>query len=220
MEKKKVSKKKKKNTDVIAVFAILAFIILLGVVLSCINSYKNSEKLHKDQASVSKEELTQEKTLFITLGAISVVTIGIYTTVKIRSSIKKKRILEEKRRRQMEIEAAKKRISESKYDDILKAGNNILSERKKTEQILAKQNRNIRHKYDLNSFKDLDDDEFEESIRKNNGYSYNKRNYDDYDEKEKKSIIFVYAIKENKSLILGIIGIIIVLVIIGIIILI
>lgn len=216
MTKKKVSKKKKKNTDVIAVFSILAFIILLGVLMSCFHSMNSNENIKKESTTINSQELDEEKTLMITLGIVSVITIGIYTTVKIKASIKKKKIMEEKLRKQREIEAAKKRLKESQYDDILKAGNSILAERKKAEHILSEQRTTIKHKYDLNNFNEYDEED--NLKRKNSNTYYNDRDIDFMeDDKSDKSAV-MEAIRENKSLILTVLGIILVIVIFGIII--
>lgn len=214
MTKKKVSKKKKVNTDVIAVFAILAFIILLGIGVSCFHSLNYNESVKKESATVKSTSLNEEKTLIITLGIVSIITIGIYTTVKIKTSIKKRRIMEEKLKRQREIEAAKKRLNESMYDDILKAGNSVLWERKKAEHILSEQRTGIRHKYDLNNINDYEDLQADSiSNRKNNTYYSDEALGAD----EKQSAL-ISAVKENKSLILIVLGIILVIIIFGIII--
>ena len=216
MAKKKVTKKKKVNTDVIAVFAILAFIILLGIGVSCFHSLNYNENVKKESATASSTSLNEEKTLIITLGIVSIITIGIYTTVKIKTSIKKRRIMEAKLKRQREIEAAKKRLNESMYDDILKAGNSVLSERKKAEHILSEQRTNVRHKYDLNSF---NDDELEDNnIKDRRNSTYYGDEALDEDEAIEKQSALVSAIKENKSLILIVLGIILVIIIFGIII--
>lgn len=215
MAKKKVTKKKKVNTDVIAVFAILAFIILLGIGVSCFHSLNYNENVKKESATARSTGLNEEKTLIITLGIVSIITIGVYTTVKIKTSIKKRRIIEAKLKRQREIEAAKKRLNESMYDDILKAGNSVLSERKKAEHIFLEQRANVRHKYDLNSFTD---DELEDN---NINERRNNTNYVDGsldDEAVEKQSALINAIKENKSLIFSVLGIILVIIIFGIII--
>lgn len=215
MAKKKVTKKKKVNTDVIAVFAILAFIILLGIGVSCFHSLNYNENVKKESAAASNTGLNEEKTLIITLGIVSIITIGVYTTVKIKTSIKKKRIIEAKLKRQREIEAAKKRLNESMYDDILKAGNSVLSERKKAEHILLEQRANVRHKYDLNSF--IDDELEDNNIKeRRNNTNYVDRSFDD--EAVEKQSALINAIKENKSLIFSVLGIILVIIIFGIII--
>ena len=215
MAKKKVTKKKKVNTDVIAVFAILAFIILLGIGVSCFHSLNYNENVKKESAAASNTGLNEEKTLIITLGIVSIITIGVYTTVKIKTSIKKRRIIEAKLKRQREIEAAKKRLNESMYDDILKAGNSVLSERKKAEHILLKQRANVRHKYDLNSF--IDDEIEDNNIKeRRNNTNYVDGSFDD--EAVEKQSVLINAIKENKSLIFSVLGIILVIIIFGIII--
>lgn len=215
MAKKKVTKKKKVNTDVIAVFAILAFIILLGIGVSYFHSLNYNENVKKESAAASNTGLNEEKTLIITLGIVSIITIGVYTTVKIKTSIKKRRIIEAKLKRQREIEAAKKRLNGSMYDDILKAGNSVLSERKKAEHILLEQRANVRHKYDLNSFTDdeLEDNNIKE--RRNNT-NYVEGSLDD--EAVERQSALINAIKENKSLIFSVLGIILVIIIFGIII--
>ncbi len=215
MAKKKVTKKKKVNTDVIAVFAILAFIILLGIGVSCFHSLNYNENVKKESAAASNTGLNEEKTLIITLGIVSIIIIGVYTTVKIKTSIKNKRIIEAKLKRQREIEAAKKRLNESMYDDILKAGNSVLSERKKAEHILLEQRANVRHKYDLNSF--IDDELEDNNIKeRRNNTNYVDRSFDD--EAVEKQSVLINAIKENKSLIFSVLGIILVIIIFGIII--
>lgn len=215
MAKKKVTKKKKVNTDVIAVFAILAFIILLGIGVSCFHSLNYNENVKKESAAASNTGLNEEKTLIITLGIVSIIIIGVYTTVKIKTSIKNKRIIEAKLKRQREIEAAKKRLNESMYDDILKAGNSVLSERKKAEHILLEQRANVRHKYDLNSF--IDDELEDNNIKeRRNNTNYVDRSFDD--EAVEKQSALINAIKENKSLIFSVLGIILVIIIFGIII--
>lgn len=215
MAKKKVTKKKKVNTDVIAVFAILAFIILLGIGVSYFHSLNYNENVKKESASASNTALNEEKTLIITLGIVSIITIGVYTTVKIKTSIKKRRIIEAKLKRQREIEAAKKRLNESMYDDILKAGNSVLSERKKAEHILLEQGANVRHKYDLNSF--IDDELEDNNIKeRRNNTNYVDGSFDD--EAVEKQSALINAIKENKSLIFSVLGIILVIIIFGIII--
>lgn len=217
MAKKKVTKKKKVNTDVIAVFAILAFIILLGIGVSCFHSLNYNENVKKESATASSTSLNEEKTLIITLGIVSIITIGIYTTVKIKTSIKKRKIMEAKLKRQREIEAAKKRLNESMYDDILKAGNSVLSERKKAEHILSEQRTNVRHKYDLNSFNDYEKLE-DNNIKDRRSSTYYSDETLDEDESIEKQSALVSAIKENKSLILIVLGIILVIIIFGIII--
>ena len=215
MAKKKVTKKKKVNTDVIAVFAILAFIILLGIGVSCFHSLNYNENVKKESAAASNTGLNEEKTLIITLGIVSIIIIGVYTTVKIKTSIKNKRIIEAKLKRQREIEAAKKRLNESMYDDILKAGNSVLSERKKAEHILLEQRANVRHKYDLNSF--IDDELEDNNIKeRRNNTNYVDGSFDD--EAVEKQSALINAIKENKSLIFSVLGIILVIIIFGIII--
>lgn len=211
-KKNKVLKKKRINTDLVAVFAILACVILLGIGVSCFQNSDINGNAKNSTASMVKKQAEEETALIITLGVAAVVIIGLYTGIKIKNTMKKKKIIEEKLRKHQEIEAARKRLEELRYNELLMAGNTAVSEKRKEKYALSNQKTVIRHKYDFNSIDEYSDDK--RDYKEMGGtYYYDEDDMYSGEETDISKSAFINAVKENKSLVFSVAGIFAVIII-------
>ncbi len=155
---KNKKKKKKINSDTIAVLFILAIIILIGIFVSWMQRDGSTKDISQSISGGHKATVTNNDVVIVTVGVVAVVIVAIFVIVKVSVVKKKKRILLEKIKKQKELEEARKRVEAAKYSDILAAGHSVLKERKLADKIIENKTNSVRHKYDLNNIDDLDDE--------------------------------------------------------------
>lgn len=92
----------------------------------------------------------------------------------------------------------------ARYGDILSAGNKVLNERNKVEHILESQHsKEVKHKYDLNSFKDEDYIEDKGVEDRDTKSSQEEEDYDGW--------LYIIKDSDKKIAIAGVIGIVIII---------
>ena len=76
--------------------------------------------------------------------------------------------------RRRELEEARKRIEQARYDDILSAGNAVLKSRRDINSSINRFESGIHHKYDLNN---IEDDMYDKKKRVGIGHEHDYYNY-------------------------------------------
>lgn len=173
-------KKKRKNTDIIFVVFIFALIILMAVFFAWIQSGKNFQSISKNGNKGGFKDITSNEAVVISMGILATIGVIVFTVSRIKSNIKKKRIIEEKMRKLQEIAEARERVNNAKYEDILSAGRDALKERRNLRGSYG-DNDYVRHKYDLNHTEDELENDTEEYGRRRRYYMYDEE-YNDSDE--------------------------------------
>lgn len=180
--KKRKKRKNRKNNDVLAVLFIFSLIILFGIVISLFHDTKININLMKNATTATQKEKIEGTSIIVATGAVAVVIAGVFVVVKIKYARKRKKYIEEKMNRRRELEEARKRIEQARYDDILSAGNAVLKSRRDINSSINRFESGIHHKYDLNN---IEDDMYDKKKRVGIGHEhdyYDYKGYEDYED--------------------------------------
>ena len=177
---KEHNKKKKIDSDLVTVIFIITLIIVVAVLFALFNYKGDSIKHTGTKAQIEQEQKENNEKIVITVGVSAAAIFAITAMYKIRNKKKKRKAIEEKLRKQKELEEAMSRIRSKRENSILAKNNtSVLSDRSKykkdkydevDDDDIVYGSRGIRHKYDFNNIEDdyLDDEPGNNSLARRN----------------------------------------------------